>query len=243
MATIRKEPPVAPLLGYFDAQGMDMEDGLPSTWLVLRWQGVQNMLDFTRTYREKEKSQQPRFRWFLKEEKMEDTQVARYLKQTFRGSISAVQFCHDQGVAHCALDGSSFLLSSLDVRSANTLRTTISNFGFSRIRAGCSEEEWREAKRLDMEALGFTLAELILSSLSLEEKDVQATRSELERVYLEVFQRDFKSMKEYCQLEEKWEKAIELLDAREEAGWKVLGGLLSGVEPPTVLLESTFLQG
>jgi len=239
----RSEPPVAPLLGYFDAQGLEMEDGLPSTWLVLRWQGVQTLRGFVQRYRKKVQAEQPRFFWPPVEVRVEYSQVAKYLRKGIRGAIEALQFCHSCGIAHGAVDGSAFLLSSLDVRSAGVLKVELANFGFCKIyEEDLNGDAWEEAKGQDLQALGLTMAELIFSTFTTEEGDSQASRGEIERLYTEVFLKDFESMKEFCRLEEKWDKAIQVLDANEGAGWNTMEALLGGSANFDMLLASEFLK-
>lgn len=239
----QNEPPVAPLLGYFDAQSMEMEDGLPSTWLVLRWQGVQTLRGFVQRYRKKVQAEQPRFFWPPVEVRVEYSQVAKYLRNVIRGALEALQFCHSSGITHGAVDGSAFLLSSLDVRSAGILKVELANFGFCKIHEeDLYGEAWEEAKEQDLQALGFTVAELIFSTFTAQEGDEQASRGEIERLYTEVFLKDFESMKDFCRLEEKWDKAIQVLDANDGAGWDMIDALLSGSASIEMLLTSEFLE-
>jgi len=49
-------------------------------------------------------------------------------------------------------------------------------------------------------------------------------------------------MKDFCRLEEKWDKAIQVLDANNGAGWSMIDALLSGSASIEMLLTSEFLE-
>jgi serine/threonine protein kinase len=82
----------------------------------------------------------------------------------------------------------------------------------------------------DMHALGLGFLGLLLSSLAeLPNKDYKmpATDDEsLQRLLVDIFDKDLNQFREYVDAEDIWSKLVELLDENDSSGWKMLETLI-----------------
>merc|ERR1712118_419162 len=101
-----------------------------------------------------------------------------------------------------------------------------------RIEAESNGVEWPSgvlqwAKGEDAYALGLTLAELFFSSLSRSGPSERTSRSGMQRLFYDVFQRDMKAARAFCAEDDDWHDVVEFLDLEDGQGWDLIGDLLS----------------
>jgi hypothetical protein len=134
--------------------------------------------------------------------------------------------------AHLASSaGRALLLSTADDASPSGPSVRLANFGFSLVgdgsaRANASPEDLAASARADCRALGLALAELLFGALSLEGPGPRTSAEALQRVFFDIFSRDWGAIASFCAEEAAWAPPCALLSARNGAGWALLAALL-----------------
>ncbi|KAH8065702.1 hypothetical protein JL722_79 [Aureococcus anophagefferens] len=95
----------------------------------------------------------------------------------------------------------------------------------------------------DLNALGYVLLELLLSP-ALADGDLvdppAADQDTLKRLWDDIFDRDIAKLRDYADAEEGWRNAVDLLDAKDGAGWDLLATALNANDASN---RSAFLLG
>ena len=121
----------------------------------------------------------------------------RFVRNAVRGVIASLAAIHARGVAHNAVDASSFQVSTSVDQNADNLEVRLMNFGF----AG---ELTEESRRGDLRAGAVVIAELVFSAMSLTGPSDRTTAAVLERLFEQVFLLDMSQAREYCVEETAW---------------------------------------
>lgn len=174
--------PVVPLLGYFEAgissagasQLADARPGTEATlWLTFKWEGLQPLSAYPT-----EMQQAPVFFWVARGG---SNNRLKMLRAIAGGSIAALAYVHERGVAHGSLGAGALLLSTLADAKSEQLVVKLDNFGFSQrlaLPSDNTQAPWPAqlpfdhplltAQREDLRALAVTLLETIFSALAVE---------------------------------------------------------------------------
>jgi len=158
--------------------------------------------------------------------------------------------------------------SSIYATSTSQLRVKLADFGFSGpLEASTEDPEFITRARTfgfsfrkgeqsiaatnfaiaeDMHALGFVAVGLLLSSLAEVDpssKDpIPATDEDtLQRLLSDIFEKDISQFRDYVEAEDCWSSLVELLDANDSAGWKVLETLFLARERAAKFKESELI--
>jgi len=254
--------PVSTMAGHMCAdEGFESADfialwkqNLPQTappragnlWTVFEWEGLLTVSNFP-------KAPQQRPFWDFNG-RAALSERRRFLKTVAKQSVGAVAWMHGRGVLHRSLGGSSLLLNTYEQGAASRLGLKVTDFGFAALAAALPEEEVAKALRRgassplqvfpllalnDLHQLGYLLLELVFASLADAAGDVRRAQSvelqALKRLVEDVFEDDLQGgFREYCCEEPGWAEAVDLLDERGRAGWKLLQQLVDCHLPDAV---------
>ena len=162
-------------------------------------------------------------------------------------SLSALARLHSCRIAHGALDDSCLLLSGgdgVDVASSPApLVVRLSNLGCAVVGFGPGgdagadgldrAEELAEAAQADCRSLASVLASLVFTAMGEGEGEAQrASPAAMRRLFLDIFAGDWAAARAYCEEEESWAEACDLLSCEQAPGWNgwALLALLLDVE-------------
>jgi len=169
-----------------------------------------------------------------------------YIVAVAARSLAALARLHSCRIAHGALDDSCLLLSGGDGMDVATspapLVVRLSNLGCAVVGfgpggdAGADEldraEELAEAAQADCRSLASVLASLVFTAMGEGGEEAQrASPAAMRRLFLDIFAGDWAAAKAYCEEEESWADACDLLSTEQEAGWNgwaLLALLLDG---------------
>lgn len=148
----------------------------------------------------------------------------RFVRNAMNGVLAAVDAIHRRGVAHNAIDASSFQMSTLTDQKADELEVRLMNLGF----AGDLTEDRR---REDLRCAAVVCAELVFSALSTYGSDNGRTSAAaIQRLFESVFALDMAQAREYCVEEPEWAAVVEFWDYRDRQGdgWGLLRDVWRG---------------
>jgi len=216
----RRNLPVARLVGYFASKGIESED--TSLWTVQEWHGLRRLSEYPRARQDANAAIQfwPPVQRVADEPKRARS---RFVRKVFEGCIKSVWYAHERGVAHGALDASTFLCSTFVDRSADELDVKLINFG-------CSTLCTPESVVVDLTALAATLTELVFSAFSARGPSESTSAEALRRVFVDIHELDFRRIREYCEEEPDWEDACDFLVDGGGEYWEVLRELWQAKE-------------
>lgn len=230
------------------------EDCIEATWLVSRWDGGLTTVSTYPTL-EQESLPGDGMRIWRKKEDIARERRFLFLRRAASEILQAVHFCHAAGVVHRSISGASVLMSTYRDSEHDALRVRLTDFGLARdlssfeeatstghvdgefsnialrIEAEAEGVAWpsgvmKWAKGTDSYALGLTLAELFFSALSRSGPNERTSRSGLQRLLLDVFQRDMEATRDFCAADDDWKDVVAFLDLEDGQGWALLGDLL-----------------
>lgn len=197
----------------------------------------------------------------------------RMIKSITRGSLYALAYCHNKGVIHGAVGSGSVLLSSFDDRAAGRLLVKLDNFGFAkRISLPFSNSGYNSSDsdtdssgrsllyytgedtpytigcRGDLRQLAVVLLEAAIGALADGGPSPGTSAESFQRLLGEVFDWDVDRFKEYCEGEEEWNTAVQVLsirkgvdaDSSDGSGWGLLRGMVSGKMAAEILVDHPF---
>jgi len=227
-APLSRNPPVVPLLGYFqsaptdEAVSLSLDDTQDSIWLVYKWEGLRplNMLL---------DAGPPAYAasLFKKQEVAEKEaweQRCALLRAVASGLLSAVDFCHSADVVHGSLSSGSVLLGPWEDFSADAggITVKLDGFGFGKWfthKGGQSEAvqgplagygpvsddmTLEAGKRQDLQAAALVLAETFACCLAPGSGQAGGDprgaldRVALQRLLFDVFHDDIQQFRDYC---------------------------------------------
>ena len=125
----KKALPIARLVGYFASTSID-GDGGRSLWTAQEWHGVRRLSEYARAKQEG-KSETKFWPPVQRVQDQPKKARARYVRRAFEQCLKGVWYAHQRGVAHGALDGSTFLCSTFLDTKADDLEVRLINFGCS----------------------------------------------------------------------------------------------------------------
>ena len=214
--------PVVPLVAYFKS---DAVAGIgESLWTVQAWGpgGLSRLAEYPGKTQEVKK---PSF--WPPIQRVRDNGLGprhRFVRNAMVGVLAAVDAIHRRGVAHNAIDASSFQMSTLTDQKADELEVRLMNLGF----AGDLTEDRR---REDLRCAAVVCAELVFSALSTYGSDNGRTSaSAIQRLFESVFALDMAQAREYCVEEPEWAAVVEFWDYRDRQGdgWGLLRDVWRG---------------
>lgn len=210
----RRRLPVARLVGYFSSAAMDGEGGR-SLWTAQEWHGVRMLGEYPRA-EQGETSRAMGFWPPVQRVRDQPTKArARYVRRAVEQCLAGVWFAHERGVAHGAIDGSTFLCSTFMDSKADDLEVRLINFG-------CSSLCTPESVVVDLKALAATLTELIFSAFSSRATAESTTAEALRRVFVDIHDLDFARIRAYCEEEPDWSDACDFLAESGGEYWELL---------------------
>jgi hypothetical protein len=216
----KRNLPIARLVGYFASKGVDSE--ATSLWTVQEWHGLRRLSEYPRAKQDVNSA----VKFWPPVQRVADEPKrarARFVRKAFEGCIKSVWYAHERGVAHGALDASTFLCSTFVDRSADDLDVKLINFG-------CSTLCTPESVVIDLKALAVTLTELVFSALSSRGPSESTSAEALRRVFVDIHELDFKRIREYCEEEPDWVEACDFLVDGGGEYWEVLRELWQAKE-------------
>jgi serine/threonine protein kinase len=197
----------------------------------------------------------------------------RMIKSITKGSLYALAYCHNKGVIHGAVGSGSVLLSSFDDKAAGRLLVKLDNFGFAKRislpsgNSGYSSSDtdtdssgrsllyytgedtpYTLGCRGDLRQLAVVLLEAAIGALADGGPSPATSAESFQRLLGEVFDWDVDRFKEYCEGEEEWNTAVQVLSLKKDdddgsddgSGWGLLKGMVSGKMPAEILVEHPF---
>ena len=148
---------------------------------------------------------------------------ARYVRRAFEQCLKGVWYAHQRGVAHGALDGSTFLCSTFLDTKADDLEVRLINFGCSTL---CTPTSVVAA----LKAMALVLTELVFASLAAYGPSDATSAEALRRVFVDIHELDFKRIRAYCEEEPDWTDACEFLSDNGGEYWELLRELWQAEE-------------
>ena len=210
--------PVVPLVAFFSSRPVGgAPDGPGSLWTVQAWGpgGLTRLTDYPSRRQEPSEA-----KWWPPVQRVRDTGLGprhRFARNAIRGVFDAVAAIHRRGVAHNAIDATSFQLNTTDDREADDVEVRLMNFGFA---APLTEE----TRRGDVRAAAVVAAEVVFGAFALGGPDHRTSAASLASLFDRVFALDPKRAREYCVEEPDWASAVEFWDYRDRQGdgWAIL---------------------
>eukprot|EP00611_Tribonema_gayanum_P025158 TRINITY_DN5683_c1_g2_i1.p1 TRINITY_DN5683_c1_g2~~TRINITY_DN5683_c1_g2_i1.p1 ORF type:complete len:485 (+),score=181.38 TRINITY_DN5683_c1_g2_i1:47-1501(+) len=241
-------------------------------WLVFKWESLMSFASFPTAKQEGE--------YLL--DVIDPTRRLRrrtaFLRAMMAAAVQAVASIHEAGVAHRSLGPSSFRINTADERTPEKLTVRLADFAFASSLGDPDEATLRRAARLagmpasgrvsplavasilvreDLQCLGYTFLELLLSSLSEANRDTGSSpmgaavgrpqqgdkpagepapaltrptdQTSLRRLVEDIYKLDVTGrFCEYAAAEDTWCAAVAFLDEDDGAGWAVLQALIGG---------------
>ena len=147
----------------------------------------------------------------------------RYVRNAMKGVLASIVAVHSRGIAHNALDASSFQVSTSIDQNADDLEVRLMNFGF----AGPLTED---SRRGDLRNAAVVIAELVFSAFAVGGPSDRTSAAAMERLFERVFGLDVKQAREYCVEESDWATVVEFWDYRDrqDDGWNMLADAWRG---------------
>ena len=144
-------------------------------------------------------------------------------QSAFEQCLKGVWYAHQRGVAHGALDGSTFLCSTFLDTKADDLEVRLINFG-------CSTLCTPTSVVVDLKAMALVLTELVFASLAAYGPSDATSAEALRRVFVDIHELDFKRIRAYCEEEPDWTDACEFLSDNGGEYWELLRELWEAEE-------------
>ncbi|OUS47978.1 hypothetical protein BE221DRAFT_69795 [Ostreococcus tauri] len=186
-----------------------------SLWTAQEWHGVRMLGEYPRA-EQGETSRAMGFWPPVQRVRDQPTKArARYVRRAVEQCLAGVWFAHERGVAHGAIDGSTFLCSTFMDSKADDLEVRLINFG-------CSSLCTPESVVVDLKALAATLTELIFSAFSSRGTAESTTAEALRRVFVDIHDLDFARIRAYCEEEPDWSDACDFLAESGGEYWELL---------------------
>jgi len=217
----KKALPIARLVGYFASTSID-GDGGRSLWTAQEWHGVRRLSEYARAKQEG-KSETKFWPPVQRVQDQPKKARARYVRRAFEQCLKGVWYAHQRGVAHGALDGSTFLCSTFLDTKADDLEVKLINFG-------CSTLCTPESVVVDLKAMALVLTELVFASLAAYGPSDATSAEALRRVFVDIHELDFKRIRAYCEEEPDWTDACEFLSDNGGEYWELLRELWQAEE-------------
>ena len=152
-----------------------------------------------------------------------------YVRAVARGMVEALARLHESGFSHRSLSAAAFALDSKG-QDKNVLPTNAPLLEVKLQFLGFSEAATAAEINDDLNALGYVLLELLLSPALADDDLVDppaADQDTLKRLWDDIFDRDIAKLRDYADAEEGWRNAVDLLDAKDGAGWDLLATALN----------------
>ena len=217
----QKALPIARLVGYFASASID-GDGTRSLWTAQEWHGVRRLSEYARAKQEG-KSETKFWPPVQRVQDQPKKARARYVRRAFEQCLKGVWYAHQRGVAHGALDGSTFLCSTFLDTKADDLEVRLINFG-------CSTLCTPTSVVVDLKAMALVLTELVFASLAAYGPSDATSAEALRRVFVDIHELDFKRIRAYCEEEPDWTDACEFLSDNGGEYWELLRELWQAEE-------------
>ena len=208
----RKKLPIARLVGYFSSASIE-GDGSQSLWTAQEWHGVRRLSEYPG-------AEQPRSdtKFWPPVQRVRDQPKKareRYVRRAFEQCLKGVWYAHTRGVAHGAIDATTFLCSTYLDGKADELEVRLINFG-------CSTLCTPESVVVDLKALASTLTELVFSTFAARGPTEATSAAALRRVFVDIHELDFKRIRAYCEEEADWVDACDFLSDNGGEYWELL---------------------
>lgn len=212
--------PIARLVGYFSSGSVDGEGR--SLWTVQEWHGVRRLGEYPQ--QKQETGSETKF-WPPVQRVQDQPKKARarYVRKAIEQCIKGVWYAHQRGVAHGAIDASTFLCNTFSDKKADELEVRLINFGSSTL---CTPE----SVVVDLRALAGTLTELVFSAFSLRGSSEATSADAMRRLFVDIHELDFKRIRAYCEEESDWVEVCEFLGDNGGEYWELFRELWQAEE-------------
>jgi len=212
-----------------------------SPWLVFRWEGNLTGANLA-AYKQQPNYLDVVFGDLLYRRK------STFLKKFMLKSLQALGFIHDRGLIHRSLGAASLLVNTLDENFHLSLEVKLRDLGFAKSLTSLDEKALKKARdkgaitpgeiarylqREDLAAMGYIFLQLTFSYLVDPSKfqptntqQEQSNQETFKRLFEDVYDKDLKRLRDYCEAEPGWELGIRFLDENNGSGWNLIAKLL-----------------